>query len=142
MELTKDFCEPMEILIRGVGVDLTDELRKAVRLKIGRVRQYAPGAFRARVQIHKVRPNASQNQYRAHVLYEVKGNDVSAEHRAHEPMTAIDLVAEKIERRLRKRKTAHLARRVRRHRTDARLAIRRGTEKKREKQQKFNLQIR
>lgn len=124
MRFTTGSAEPMDILIRGAGVDLTDELRKAVHLKIGRVRQYAPTAFRARVQIHKVRSKASENQYRAHVLYEVKGNDVSAEHRAHEPMAAVDLVAEKIERRLRKRKTAHLARRLRHRRTTARSNMR------------------
>lgn len=112
--------EPMDILIRSVGVDLTDELQKAVQLKIGRVRQYAPGAFRARVQIQKVRPHASLNQYRAHVLYEVKGNDVSAQHCAHDPLAAIDVLAEKIERRLRKRKTAHLARRIRHARAGGR----------------------
>lgn len=110
---------PMDILIHSDGVDLSTELDNAIRSKIGRLRQYARGALRARVQLHKLRPNTSPFQYRAHVLYEVRGNDVSAEHIAHDPLAALDLVAAKIKRRLRRRKTAKLAGRVRAHRAAA-----------------------
>lgn len=103
----------MVIRIHTDGVELDSKMRKAVHSKIGRVRQYAPCALGARVQLIKVGPNPSASQFRAHVLYTVKGNDVSAQHNAHDPLAALDLVAEKIERRLRKRKTAGLARRVR-----------------------------
>jgi ribosomal subunit interface protein len=111
--------EAMSILIHTEGVELTDMLYEAVTRKIGRVRQYAPRALRARVQLHKVCPNRSAGQFRARVHYEIPGDDLIAEHRAHEPVVAIDLVAEKIERRLRRRKTARLARRVREHRAQA-----------------------
>ena len=103
----------IEILIRAEGVELTEQLREAVSRKIGRVRQYAPRALRARVQLHKLCPARSTNQFRAHVLYELPGKDLNAAHIANDPMAAVDIVAEKIERRLRKRKTARLARRVR-----------------------------
>ncbi len=108
--------ESMDILIRADGLELTDELCEAVNRKIGRARQYAPRAFRARVQLHKVLAHRSPNQFRARVHYEIPGNDLVAEHSAHDPVAALDLVAEKIERRLRRRKTARLARRVRGHR--------------------------
>ena len=111
--------ESMDILVRAEGVELTDKLREAVNQKIGRVRQYAPLALRARVHLHKVRANASPHQFRAQVHYEIPGNDLVAEHTAHDPLAALDLVAEKIERRLRKRKTARLARRVRNHRENS-----------------------
>ena len=111
-------AEVMNILIRAEGVELTDKLREAVNQKIGRVRQYAPRALRARVHLHKVRSNASAYQFKARVLYELPGNDLIAEHTAHDPIAALDLVAEKIERRLRRRKTARLARRVREHRAN------------------------
>ena len=110
----------MHILIRAEGIELTDKLRDAVNRKIGRVRRYAPRALRARVQLHKLLANSSPHQFRARVLYELPGNDLSAEHTAHDPVAALDVVAEKIERRLRKRKTARLARRVRDHRTNRR----------------------
>jgi len=97
------------IYISSFGVALTDELRNAVTRKIGRASQYAPDALRATVDIEKVAEKRSPEQFRVLVRYEVPGYDVIAEHRAGEPLTAIDLVAEKIERRLRKRKTAFLA---------------------------------
>ena len=111
--------EFINILIRAEGVELTEKLREAVNQKIGRVRQYAPRALRARVHLHKVLDNPSPHQFKARILYELPGNDLVAEHTAHDPVAALDLVAEKIERRLRKRKTARLARRVRDHRTNS-----------------------
>lgn len=113
-------AESLDILLRAEGVELTNELREAVNQKIGRVRQYAPRAFRARVQLHRITERPSPNQFRARVHYEIPGNDLVAEHSAHDPLVALDLVAEKIERRLRRRKTARLARRVREYRTQAR----------------------
>jgi ribosomal subunit interface protein len=103
------------ISISSFGMPLTDELRIAVTRKIGRVRLYAPDALRAMVDIEKITAKRSFEQFRVFVRYELPGYDAVAEHRAHEPLTAIDLVAEKIERRLRKRKTAFLAARFGRH---------------------------
>jgi len=97
------------ISISSFGLELTEELRSAIVRKIGRARQYAPDALGAIVDIEKVGAKRAHDQIRVFVRYEVPGYDVIAEHRAHEPLTAIDLVAEKIERRLRKRKTAFLA---------------------------------
>src|SRR5690606_34389759 len=94
-----------DIIIRSNGLDLTDELRDAVARKIGRARQYEPRAFRARVNLEREHMKAATDQFRVTVRYEIPGNDLIAEHRAHEPMAALDLVSEKIERRLRKRKT-------------------------------------
>lgn len=109
-------AESMDILIQTDGVELTDKLRAAVNRKIGRGRRYAPRALRARVQLHKVRGNPSPAQFRARVHYEVPGNDVVAEHTAHDPIAALDVVADKLERQLRRRKTTRLVRRVRCHR--------------------------
>lgn len=109
----------MDILIRVDGLELTDELREAVCRKIGRARQYAPRALRARVQLHRVHLHPTAAQFKAQVRYEIPGNDLVAEHCAHDATAALDLVAEKIERRLRRRKTARLARRVRAQRAEA-----------------------
>lgn len=111
-----------DIIIRANGVELTEQIRDAVTKKIGRVRQYAPRAFRARVHLERDHLKAVVDQYRVMVRYEVPGHDLIAEHRAHEPMAALDLVSEKLERRLRKRKTARLARRLGRQARARRIA--------------------
>jgi ribosome-associated translation inhibitor RaiA len=43
---------------------------------------------------------------------EVPGNDMAAEQKAGEPLEAIDLLVEKMERQLRKRKTERIAKRT------------------------------
>jgi len=101
----------MDILIQSDGLDLTEGLKSAVEEKIGRIVQFEPRAVRARVRLRKVSAHASPSQYVVRVLVELPGSDVSAEQIGPEPLPALDIVAEKIERRLRKRKTARLARR-------------------------------
>ena len=103
----------MDILIHTDGLTLTDSLYEAVEEKIGRVEQYAPRAVRARVRIRKSSAHANQAQYVVRVLVEIPGADLSAEQIGLEPMLALDIAADKIERRLRKRKTERLARRDR-----------------------------
>lgn len=112
ISLNRSNLKLMDIIIRTDGVVLDEKLREAVMQKIGRVRLYAPDAFRARVQIQRMTQKPSARQFRVGVLYELRGNDLAAEHYAREPLTAIDLVADKIERRVRKLKTARLARRM------------------------------
>lgn len=104
----------MDILIQADGVIVTEALRDAVDEKIGRVEQYAPRALRARVRLRKVSAHPSQGQYSVRVLVEVPGDDLSAEQSGPDVVQALDIVAEKIERLLRKRKTERLARRERR----------------------------
>lgn len=111
-----------DIIIRTSEVELNEKLREAISTKIGRVRQYAPRAFRARVHIERDHMKATGDQFRVLVRYEIPGADMVAEHRADEPLAALDLVAEKIERRLRKRKTARLASRVGRRARARRIA--------------------
>ncbi len=103
----------MDILIHTDGVKLSEELEDAVLEKIGRVEQYAPRALRARVRLRKTSAHASPRQYLVRVVCEVPGSQAAAEQRAADPVSALDVVAEKIERILRKRKTALLARRNR-----------------------------
>jgi len=99
----------MDILIQSDGLILTENLKDAVEEKVGRVVQFAPRAVRARVRLRKVSAHASPSQYVVRVLVELPGRDLSAEQIGPEPLLALDIVAEKIERRLRKRKTRRLA---------------------------------
>jgi putative sigma-54 modulation protein len=104
----------MDILIHAEGLELTEQMKTAIQSKIGRVVQYAPRAVRARVRIRKISARPSPRQYAVHVLCELPQADLSAEEAGPDPLSTLDIVAEKIERRLRKRKTERLARRTRR----------------------------
>jgi ribosomal subunit interface protein len=103
----------MDILIQADGVALTEAIRDAVDEKIGHVVQLAPRAVRARVRLRKVSAHHSARQYTVRVLVEIPGADLSAEESRADVVSALDVVAGKIERRLRKRKTERLAKRAR-----------------------------
>jgi ribosomal subunit interface protein len=103
----------MDILIHAEGFRLSEMLQSAAEEKVGRLDSLAPRALRARVTLRKESAHPSKKQFHARVLFEVPGNDIAAEKYAEGPLEALDLLCEKIEQRLRKRKTAKLARRIR-----------------------------
>jgi putative sigma-54 modulation protein len=103
----------MDILIQAEGVTLTEAIKDAVDEKIGHVGQYAPRAVRARVYLRKVSAHPSPRQYTVRVLVEIPGADLSAEESRADVISALDVVAGKMEQRLSKRKTERLAKRVR-----------------------------
>ena len=99
----------MDLLIHTDGITLTKKLQDAIESKIGGVEQYAPRAIRARVHVRKVSAHAGKDQFMVKVLIELPGKDQSAMEKGPEPIIAIDIVAEKIERKLRGRKTKRIA---------------------------------
>jgi putative sigma-54 modulation protein len=101
----------MDILIQADGVTLTEPLKTAIEEKIGRIEHYAPRALRARVRLRKVSAHPSPRQYVVRVLCELPGEDISAEESNADAVAALELVSDKLERRLRRRKTQRLARR-------------------------------
>ena len=100
----------MDILIRTTGVTLTETLEATIEDKIGRVEHFAPRAIRARVHVRKVSAHASPRQYLVRVIIEVPGSDMSAQQSGPDVVSALDLVAGKIEHQLSKRKTEQLTR--------------------------------
>jgi putative sigma-54 modulation protein len=103
----------MDILIQADGVTLTEAIKDAIDEKIGHAEQYAPRAVRTRVRLRKVSAHPSQRQYTVSILVEIPGADLTAEESGADVITALDVAAGKIERRLRKRKTERLAKRAR-----------------------------
>ena len=67
--------EGFDIIVSGTGVELSSTFRELVTRKIGRVRQYAPRAFRARVQFEKELWKGSLERFRVMVRYELPGQD-------------------------------------------------------------------
>ena len=103
----------MDILVHAEGFRLTDDLKEKTIDKVSRLEQFGGRVLRARVTLRRASAHPSSRQFEAHVLMEVPGNDVSAMQKASQPLEALDLLVEKVEQRLRKRKTAKIARRER-----------------------------
>ncbi len=102
----------MDIIIHTEGFTITESVKSLVEEKIGRAEQWAPRAVRARVRFRKVSAHPSPKQFLVRVHFELPGKDISAEESGPDPVSALDIVSGKIERRLRKLKTARLAERT------------------------------
>ncbi len=102
----------MDILVHAEGFHPSEATKELVMEKVARLLHYAPRALRARVTLRLESPHPSPQQFLASVLIEVPGRDVSASQHAGEPMEAVDLLVEKVEHQLQRKKTAKLSRRV------------------------------
>lgn len=103
----------MEILVHSEGFRLSDEAKAKIVTKVSRLEHFAGRVLRARVTLKRASAHPSASQFEAHILLEVPGNDINGVQKASEPMEAIDLLVDKLEQQLRKRKTARIARRER-----------------------------
>ena len=101
----------MDILLHADGLTLTDDLKGLIEEKIGRLEQFAPRAVRVRVHLRRASAHPSPRQYIVRVLCELPGRDLTVAEYGRDPLTALDVVAVKLERLLRKRKTERLSRR-------------------------------
>jgi len=104
--------DDMDILIHSEGFALDDRKKALIEEKVGRLEHYAPRALRARVTLRLDSAHHNEKQFVAKVLIEIPGNDLAAEKKAGEPLEAIDLLVEKMERQLERRKTERISRRT------------------------------
>jgi len=99
----------VDIIIQTDGLTLTESLKAAVEEKIGRIEEHAPRAMRARVRLRRDSAHANSAQYMVRVLCDLPGRELSVEQIGPDPLLALDIVAEKIESRLRKVKSKRLS---------------------------------
>lgn len=102
----------MDVLIHADGFALGDSQKATIEEKIGRLENHEPRAIRARVHVRKTSAHPSPSQFQIKVLVEVPGHDLTAEEHAAQPMEAVDLLMDKIEHQLERRKTERLAKRA------------------------------
>ena len=101
----------MEVLTHAEGFKLSNEQQDAISEKIGRLDHYEPRAMRARVHMRLTTAHPSPTQFQAKVEIEVPGHNLHAEEKASQPIEAIDLVFDKLEQQLERRKTERMNKR-------------------------------
>jgi len=104
--------EVMDILIHSEGFTMEDRMKSLIEEKVGRLENYAPRALRSRVTVRLDSKHHNDKQFVAKIMIEIPGNDLVAEKKAGEPIEAVDLLVEKMERQLERRKTERIARRT------------------------------
>lgn len=101
----------MNLRIGARHLELTDALRGYVEDKIGRLERYEPRVIDAHVELSHDTSRPGQ-EFVARVNVAVPGPDLHAEQSCSDMYAAIDGVADKLERMLRKRQTRRQAKRV------------------------------
>jgi len=106
----------MDMLIHAEGFTLYDKLKEQVEDKIARIEMHDQRVIRVRVTLKRLSAHSSPKQFAAAVHLEVPGNDIHAEQKAGAPLEAVDLVLDKVEHQLSRKKTVKLAKRARKPR--------------------------
>jgi putative sigma-54 modulation protein len=100
----------MHVVVTGRNIDLTPSLKEYLNEKLQRAQKHFnhPLEVQALLSVAK-NPSIAQNQT-AEVTIKVNGNIIRGEESSENMYNSIDLVADKIERQLRKFKTRHWGR--------------------------------
>ena len=106
----------MDILVHSEGFTLYEKLKDQIEDKVGRIELHDQRAIRVRVTLKRLSAHTSPKQFAATVHVEVPGNDIHAEQKAGAPLEAVDLVLEKVEHQLSRKKTEKLAKRTKKPR--------------------------
>ncbi len=90
---------PMNLVVSGKNIDVTEGLRSAVEEKIGKLERY----FNESTEVH-VTLSTEKSRQKIEVTIPMKGTIIRAEETSTDMYVSIDLVEEVIERQLRKYK--------------------------------------
>ena len=106
----------MDILVHSEGFTLNEKLKGQVEDKVGRIELHDQRVIRVRTTLKRLSAHVSPKQFAVAVHVEIPGNDIHAEQKAGGPLEAVDLVLEKIEHQLSRKKTEKLAKRTKKPR--------------------------
>jgi putative sigma-54 modulation protein len=94
----------VRIEIRGVNVEVTDELREAVRSRLSRVSKQVPGVAQIEIELREERNPRITDRYVAKATLPMKGATLRAEEANPEMLHSIHEMAEDIRRQVKRYK--------------------------------------
>ncbi len=90
----------MEIVVRGRNVNVTERVQEYVEKKIGKLERYLPIIDEARMELSQEETRSAQHRMIAQLTVRSRGKVLRAEERDQDLFSAIDLVAEKMQRQI------------------------------------------
>ncbi|MFC1962511.1 ribosome hibernation-promoting factor, HPF/YfiA family [Chloroflexota bacterium] len=90
----------MEWQISGKNMEVKDDVRKYVEQKIGKLGRHLPAAVLSQVEISQEKTKSPQYRYIVQVTLDNRGTILRSEARAEDLFTAIDKVADILDRRI------------------------------------------
>lgn len=94
----------MQLTVKGRNIEITDRLHLYVEKKIGKLDRYLPDIWEARVELAEEASQKSSQRQVAQVTVRSNGTLLRAEERSSDIFAAIDAVAEKLHRQIRRYK--------------------------------------
>ena len=95
----------MDLKINGRNVEISDQVRKHVTEKLGRIGRHLPGITKAAVELASEPTRSQRDRVVAQVTLDVSGSILRAEQRASNTEAAINSVAEVLARRIERYKS-------------------------------------
>jgi len=95
----------LELQIQGRNVEINDQVRNHVEQKLGQLGRHLPGLSRVAVELASESTRAQRDRVVAQVTLDVGGSILRAEQRASNTKTAINAVAEVLDRRIERYKS-------------------------------------
>jgi putative sigma-54 modulation protein len=90
----------MELLIKGKNIEVTEEIRKYIEQRLGKLRRHLANITEVEVELAQEQARSSQGRYVVQVSLKHQGTILRGEERAAALSTAIDAVADVISRRV------------------------------------------
>jgi putative sigma-54 modulation protein len=90
----------MEIVVRGRNVNVTERVEEYIEKKIGKLERYLPIIDEARMELSQEETRSAQHRMIAQLTVRSRGKILRAEERDQDLFSAIDLVAEKMQRQI------------------------------------------
>lgn len=90
----------MELRLTGKNIEITDSVRNYVESKLGRLLRHFPNLDEVEVEIDAESTKSRQDRYVAQMTINSKGTILRGEERAPDIMTAVDKVADIMDRQI------------------------------------------
>jgi putative sigma-54 modulation protein len=107
-----------DVIISGHNLVLTDALRDAVYTKLERLFEHEHSIIRIRVELSFDEKRTAVEQQIARALIEIKGNDMVVTMASDDMYKSIDLLVDRLDRKIRRRSRLERVKRKQSHEVD------------------------
>ena len=107
-----------DIIISGNNVELTAALRGAVHAKFARLFDHESGIIRIRVELSVDESKTEETCQIARALIEIKGNDMVVSVASEDMYKSVDILVDKLDRKIRRRSRLERVKRKQTHEVD------------------------
>jgi putative sigma-54 modulation protein len=107
-----------DVIVSGNNVELTGALREAVYSKLSRLFEHEGSIIRIRVELTFDPTRSQQEQQIVRALIEIRGNDMVVSEASDDMYKSLDILIDKLDRKLRRRSRLERVKRKQTHDVD------------------------